>query len=227
MLNKSGAKLKSSGLQFAYKAAMSTTMCSTVIKEVVQYYKSNGCPVYDCVLDASKAFDKIKCDKLFEILLEKHFPLRYISLLIDSYINQNKRVHWGNSVSKSFNGVNGVRQGGVISPTVFTVYMDKLISKLKTCGAGCWVDHHYYGCLIYADDVKLLSPSITGLQKLVDTFSEFGVEYSLTFNERKTVCLKYSHCGDLTVPVVCLNRQKLKWEANVKNVGNVITSILP
>ncbi len=67
MLNKSGAKLKSSDLQFAYK--------------------SNGSPVYGCVLDASKAFDMIKYDKLFEILLERHFPVRYISLLIDCYIN--------------------------------------------------------------------------------------------------------------------------------------------
>ncbi len=71
-----------------------------------------------------------------------------------------------------------------------------------------------------------MSPSIPGLQKRVDTCSEFGVEYSLTFYERKTVCLKYSHCGDLTVPVVCLNGQKLKWEANVKLMGNIITSTL-
>ncbi len=83
--------------------------------------------------------------------------------------------------------MNGVRQGGVISPILFTVYMDKLISKLKTCAASCWVGHHYYGCLIYADDVKLLSPSITALQKLVDTCSEFGGEYSLTFNEWKSL----------------------------------------
>ncbi len=92
--------------------------------------------------------------------------------------------------------MNGVPQGGVISPILFTVYMDKLTSTLKTFGARCWIGHDYYECLMYADDVKLLSPSITGLQKLVDTCSEFGVEYSLTFNERKTVCLKYSHCGD-------------------------------
>ncbi len=104
--------------------------------------------------------------------------------------------------------------------------MDKLISKLKTCGTGSWVGHHYYGCLIYADDVKLLSLSITGLQKLEDTCSEFGDEYSLTSNEGKTVCLKYSHCGVLTVLVVCLNGQKLKWEANVKHAGNIITSTL-
>ncbi len=101
MLNKSGAKLKTSDLQFAYKAGMSTTMCSTVLKEVVQYYTSNGSPVYACVLDASKTFDLIKYDKLFEILLEIYFPVRYSSLLIASYINQNIRLQWGNSVSES------------------------------------------------------------------------------------------------------------------------------
>ncbi len=116
-----------------------------MLKEVVQYYKSNGSCVYSCVLDVSKAFDRIKSDKLFEIPVERHFPATYISLLIDSYINQNIRVQWGNYVSEPFNRVNGVRQGGVISPILFTVYMDKLISKLKTCEAGCWVGHHYYG----------------------------------------------------------------------------------
>ncbi len=108
MLNKNGAKLKTSDLQFAYKAGRSSTMCSTVLKEVVQYYKSNGSPVYGCVFDASKVFDMIKYYKLFEILLERHFPVRYISLLIDIYINQNIRGQWGNSVSELFNGVNGI-----------------------------------------------------------------------------------------------------------------------
>ncbi len=124
------------------------------------------------------------------------------------------------STFRSFNGCL------VIFTNLFTVYTDKLILKLKTCGAGCWVGHHFYGSLIYADDVKLLSPSITGLQKLVDTCLEFGVEYSLTFNKMKTICLKYSHCGDLTVLVVCLNGQKLKREANVTHGGNISTSTL-
>ncbi len=80
--------------------------------------------------------------------------------------------------------------------------------------------------IVYADDINLLNHSITGLHKLVDTCSEFGLHYSLTLNESKTVCLKCSHCGDLTVAVVRLNGQKLKWEANVKHVGNIITSTL-
>ncbi len=40
------------------------------------------------------------------------------------------------------------------------------------------------------------------------------------------VCLKYSHCGDQTVPVICLNGKKLKHETNVKHVGNIISSTL-
>ena len=100
MLNKSGTKLITSDLQFAYKEGMSTTMCMTVMKEVVQHYKSNDSPVYCCVLDASKAFDRIKYDKLFETLLDRKFPAVYIKLLLDSYINQSIRAQWGNSVSE-------------------------------------------------------------------------------------------------------------------------------
>ncbi len=50
MLNNSGFKLKISDLQFAYKPGLSTTMCTLIIKEVAEYYKSNGTDVYTCLL---------------------------------------------------------------------------------------------------------------------------------------------------------------------------------
>ncbi len=45
----------------------------------------------------------------------------------------------------------------------------------------------YYGCLMFADDIKLLSPSATDLQTMVDMCADFGEENSITFNEKKSV----------------------------------------
>ena len=56
------------------------------------------------------------------------------------------------------------RQGGELSPFLFTVYLDELIDRLKEKGIGCYVGYHYVGAVAYADDVKLLSPSRSGLQ---------------------------------------------------------------
>ena len=49
--------LKSSGLQFGFKSESSTTACTFVLDEVVNYYNRNGSDVHVVLLDASKAFD--------------------------------------------------------------------------------------------------------------------------------------------------------------------------
>ena len=221
MLKRSGDKLQTSGLQFAYKPGMSTTMSTTIVKEVASYYNSNGSPVYACLLDASKAFDRIRYDKLFQTLLDRKFPPVYIKLLMDCYMNQKIQVKWGCDRSTPFKGQNGVRQGGVISPILFTVYIDSLVSLLKKGKAGCRIGHHFYGCIIYADDIILLCPSVTGLQKMVDICSEFGLNYAITFNGKKSKCIMFGS-NEIDTPEIILNGETLIWEETAMHVGNVL-----
>ena len=84
-LSKHSDILQTSDLQFAFKAEHSTTMCTSVIKEVVSYYNSSGSNVYACLLDASKAFDRLNHGKLFALLAERNLPAVGIRFLIDSY----------------------------------------------------------------------------------------------------------------------------------------------
>jgi len=62
----------------------------------------------------------------------------------------------------------GVRQGGVLSPRLFTVFVNDMLLKLQFCGFGCHISGTSCGCLMYADDLILLSASLTHLQKLVN-----------------------------------------------------------
>ena len=61
-------------------------------------------------------------------------------------------VQWGNVTSDAFKTSNGVKQGGVLSPILFTLYMDVLLSRLKSCGFGCYIGQSFVGALGYADD---------------------------------------------------------------------------
>ena len=60
----------------------------------------------------------------------------------------------------SFHTQNGVKQGGIISPILFCVYVDELLNRVNGSGIGCHVGHLSYAGLGYADDVALLTPSI-------------------------------------------------------------------
>ena len=76
-------KLLTSELQFAFKALHSTSMCTTVVKEVCNYYRARGTNVYICMLDASKAFDRVHYGKLFNLLRQRNLPPTITRLLLD------------------------------------------------------------------------------------------------------------------------------------------------
>ena len=60
---------KSDDLQFTYKKSCSTIQCVSMVTEVIDYYQNNGSPVYMCMLDASKAFDRVNLLTLQNIVL--------------------------------------------------------------------------------------------------------------------------------------------------------------
>ena len=73
------------------------------------------------------------------------------------------KVKWNDSCSDSFPLLNGVKQGAVLSPILFTIYIDGLLDRLKQSGVGCHIGRTYADAFGYADDIALLDPSLSGL----------------------------------------------------------------
>ena len=91
--------------------------------------------------------------------------------LFDSYKRSRMRTVWNGSVSDSFHIMNGIRQGSVISPVLFTVYMDELLQQLERSGVGCCIGAHYYGAAGSAVDLTLICPTPYRLQKMMDIYA--------------------------------------------------------
>ena len=166
-------------------------MCTSIIKEVIGYYNARGSNVYSCLLDASKAFDRLNHGKLFSLLAERNLPAVVIRFLLDSYKRQVTYVQWNSSKSSAIPMLNGVKQGGVLSPVLFCIYMDELIGRLEKSGMGCYIGKQFLGSFGYADDLHILCPSVGGLQKMIYICEEFGDEYDVILMLRKhLVCVK-------------------------------------
>ena len=145
-------------------------------------------------------------------------------------MNQSCTVIWNGAQSYSFKVSNGVRQGAVTSPILFSVYINGLFRKLRSSGLGCHLFGQFCGCFGYADDILLLSGSRSGLQSLVSLCSQFMEKKCLKFStspdpwKSKTKCIIFSQktVNTSTVRSIELDGKSLPWVSQIKHLGNIL-----
>ena len=140
-------------LQFGFQENNSTSLCSWFAFETIDYYIRNGSNVYGVLMDCTKAFDTVMHSKLFEKLLDLHVPRIIVRLLIHMYRTQKAEVRWKQHSSEQFPIRNGVRQGAILSPILFCLYMNDLFALLRKAKIGCHLGKYFAGAMGYADDL--------------------------------------------------------------------------
>ena len=127
-------------------------------------------------------------------------------VLLYMYVNQKCYVKWANELSEPFTVANGVKQGAVISPLLFSIYIDNLFKELKQLGLGCHVGPTFAGAFGYADDVALIAPSLYALKKMISVCESYEERYHITFNPTKSKLICYN-IDPSTLGPICLNKQ--------------------
>ena len=86
---------------------------------------------------------------------------------------------------------------------------------------GCRLSGKFIGGLAYADDITLLCPSLHGLQEMINICADFGTDYHVTFNDKKTNCIMF---GTSVAGCTCIsvNDNESMWSNRVTHLGNVI-----
>ena len=134
---------------------------------------------------------------LFLKLLRRHVPLLFLNLIIVWYSNLRCRVRWGDTYSEWFFIRAGVRQGGILSPVFYCLYIDDLVDILIDTGAGCYLKLVFLSILLYADDMALLAPSLKGLQTLLSATERYCKTWDILLNAKKSKNLCFGKKHDL------------------------------
>ena len=215
--------------QFAFKKNHSTNHATFILKEIIHKYRNNNSHVYVCYLDASKAFDNVNHIKLFNKLLKRGFDPFVVKLLRYWYCAQLMYVKWNNFNSFHFAVSNGVRQGGKLSPLLFTVYIDDMIKAVSESQFGCTFNNTMFNCIAFADDIVIFAPTCFGLRKLLNICVKYANGIDMKFNTTKTKCMHFLPKNDrrlrMSEPSVYIGNHELEYVTEFKYLGHILSSL--
>ena len=139
--------------------------------------------------------------------------------------NQTMCVKWGSCMSHYFYVSNGVRQGGILLPKLYSVYVDDLSDYLVKSQIGCHIDSLCVNHVMYDDDICLMAPSPAALQKLINICYDFSMQNTLSFNSSKSVCMVFKpRLYKLSSPSLYMSTEKLEYTNSTKYLGFTFSS---
>ena len=207
--------LRSSDCQFGFKKNLGCSHAILSVRKLVNQMINNGCTANICSLDLSKAFDKVNHCALYIKLMKRYFPVDLLELLENWINNCSSCVKWRACYSEFFRVSFGVRQGSVLSPFLFAVYIDDIIDSRDSTSNS--------EIIMYADDILLIASSVCKLQQMLNR-CELELEWlDMSINVNKSHCIRIGNrynvgCANLTTRS-CLD---LKWVCEIRYLGTNI-----
>ena len=106
-------------------------------------------------------------------------------------------------VSTTFNSLVGLKQGCNLSPLLFNLYINDIVSKINTSNRDApFLENLQVSCLLYADDIVLISETKEGLQESLNYLDHFTKQWFLEVNPTKTKCLTFTRGRYSKNPVI-------------------------
>jgi len=205
--------------QYGFKKGVGCRNAIHTVHTIVNKMIEGGNTVNICAIDLSKAFDKVNHKGLFTKLMKRHIPTELLELLENWLSVSSACVKWVDSWSRVFMISSGVRQGSVLSPFLFAVYVDD-IGKLQDSRVGKFI-------VLYADDILLLAPSVTALQELF-TACEHKIDATdMSINVKKSCCMRIGpRHNKICSEISTLDGRNLAWVGEIRYLGVFIVRAL-
>ena len=178
--------------QFGFKTSSSCSHAVFCVKQAVAAAKAMNKRLYVCAIDASKAFDKIIRPKLWLELIKNKISEHTNMALINYYQDSLMIISNNNNYSNIFRTKVGVRQGGVASPKLFSIYVNTLLENLTSSSEGFQIGQMKFDTLMYADDIIIINCTKKGLQNQLKIVENFGNYYDLKYNPEKSVYMVFN-----------------------------------
>ena len=171
-----------------FVAGNRTSDAHLVVHSLIQRYcHQENRKIFSCFVDFSKAFDTIPRDLLFEKLLKYGINGKFFNNIKTMYTNDNCCIKVGNKLTESFLANQGVKQGCILSPLLFNIFIADIVERFETenCRPIKIDESRNLSCLLWADDIILLSHSEEGLRNMLSALDSYVNENGMSINTKK------------------------------------------
>lgn len=178
-------------LQGGFRKGYSSSHTSLVLQEAISNTREKGLKCFVAFLDARKAFDCVWHSGLLAKLFDYGITGNLWLLIYYWYHHLSSMVLWEGNVSRPFHVLQGVRQGALLSPLFYAIFINDLLRELSYSNIGVSIGSIYCGCPTYADDMTLLSDSQNDLQYMLNIVGRYAFKWGYTFNYSKSKILVF------------------------------------
>ena len=171
--------------------------------------------LYACFIDLAGAFDSCNHDLLWKRLDEEGLSSKIIMKIRELYGNAKTRIRANGKLTEDVQILKGVLQGETLSPTLFNLFLNKIVTELEDEGQnGVGWGEGQVALLLYADDQVLISSHPLGLQKLINKIASLFKSMNLKVNLTKTKIVVFRRGGKLE------KKLKFTWEEETVEIVN-------
>ena len=231
--------------QCGFRKKRGTTDMVFAARQLQEKSQEQHCDLYSAFIDLTKAFDTVSREGLWRIMAKYGCPKKFISIVRQLHDGMQARVQENGELSDPFPVTNGVKQGCVLAPTLFSIMFSAMLTdafrdsdlgvdvkyridgklfNLRRLQAKTKVKSHTIRDLLFADDCALNASSETELQNSIDRFSEACSNFGLTINTEKTEIMYQPAPGKIYIePLIKINGEKINVVNRFTYLGSTLS----
>ena len=194
--------------QNGFRKGRSCTDPTFCLKLLIEKRREYNLDTFLLFIDYEKAFDCIKREQLFTIMKHRNIPYHLVEVIKDIYKDNKIQLKYNNKLSNAADINRGVRQGCSLSPTLFNIYMNEIITQWqKEVPASIQLSRKAkLNTFLFADDQVIISNTEDNLQKAIFKLNNLITEYGLSISTNKTKTMAFKGLEPLRSKIVINNQ---------------------